>query len=100
VPIGTRLALPEGDRSTSVIKLTAHTPGRGPSQIRVEGRLDAAGIASLRSRLDSLPPGATLDLSGLTSIDREGAAFLIRLREAGVALRGGSLYITRLLEEV
>jgi hypothetical protein len=89
-----------GDRSPIVIKLTTHTPPRGRTEVRVEGRLDAGSTKSLQDLLDSLPPDTTLDLSSLTSIDREAGAFLIRLRESGISIRGGSLYINRLLEEV
>jgi hypothetical protein len=82
-----------------VIRLTTHTPIGGPAEVKIEGRLDAGSIQSLQDLLDSSPPNTTLNLSGLTSVDRDGGVFLIRQRESGVTLRGGSLYINRLLEE-
>ena len=83
-----------------MIKLTTHLPVGGPAEVKIEGRLDAGSIQSLQNLLDSSPPNTTLNLSGLTSVDRAGGAFLVRQRESGVTLRGGSLYITQLLEEV
>jgi hypothetical protein len=53
-----------------VIKLTTHTPSRGPTEIRIEGRLDSGSIQSLHDLLDTSPPDTTINLSGLTSIDR------------------------------
>lgn len=85
-----------------MIKLTKHqTPDR-ELLIRLDGQLTAQGLIDLRGIFDPAHPstGTIVDLSGLTSVDSEGRAFLIRLRDAGVRLQGGSLYIKRLLEEV
>ena len=85
-----------------MIKLTKQeTPGRD-LLIRLDGQLTAEGVIDLRGLLNPAPPftKTTVDLSGLTSLDSDGRAFLIRLRDAGVRLQGGSLYIKRLLQEV
>ncbi len=85
-----------------MIKLTKQeTPDR-ELLIRLDGQLTAESLIDLRGVLDPAPSSTktTVDLSGLTSVDPDGRAFLIRLRDAGVRLQGGSLYIKRLLQEV
>ncbi len=66
--------------------------------VRVEGRLDGQAVP----QLDDLCRGSrgTADLTGLSSVDRAGAAALRRLRAEGWRLAGASLYLTSLLEEV
>ena len=85
-----------------MIKLTKHQPSEHEIVIRVDGRLDARALKDLQGLLGT--SGATdavsVELSGLTSVDPEGLAFLVGLRAAGCRLLGGSLYISRLLEEV
>jgi anti-anti-sigma regulatory factor len=85
-----------------VIKLTKKDSNDGAIEIHVEGRLDAVGKAELAALVATCGPirVVTLDLGGLRSVDSEGRECLIGLRQAGCHLRGGSLYINRLIEEV
>jgi anti-anti-sigma regulatory factor len=81
-----------------VIKLTKQ---RSDSKvlIRIDGNLCEAVISELRNLVGKESGTLVLDLSGLTAIDPAGREFLLHLRESGHELRGGSLYIKRLLEE-
>lgn len=85
-----------------MVKLTKHQPSPSQTVIRVDGRLDARAVGEFRGLLESLPAAASIavDLQGLTSVDPDGLAFLISLRETGCRLLGGSMYINKLLEEV
>jgi anti-anti-sigma regulatory factor len=81
-----------------VIKLTKQST---PSElvIRIEGSLRADTLAELRDLIDSDGRSITLDLAGLESLDSDGLALLVQLRNRGHQLRGGSLYVKQLLEE-
>lgn len=85
-----------------MIRLTKHQPAAHETLIRVDGRLDAAGVAEFQRLLaaDQPDPTLSIDLTGLTSIDAEGRRFLFDLRHDGCRIVGGSLYIKRLLEEI
>jgi anti-anti-sigma regulatory factor len=68
--------------------------------VRLEGRLDSETVPELRAFLREAGEGSlTLELSGLASIDHDGLAALVSLRNAGYALQGGTLYVNRLLKE-
>lgn len=84
-----------------MLKLTRHQPTQRETLIRIDGRLDAENLDELRGLLASAPgpAGLTLDLSGVTSIDREGRDLLVRLRRDGCRFQGGSLYVNVLLGE-
>ena len=85
-----------------MLKLTAHRPAPDQLTIRVEGRLDADGGAELRVAAAAAlsPAQLTLDLSGLMSVDEAGCELLTALRRDGCRLRGASLYINEITEEV
>lgn len=84
-----------------MMKLTTHQPNEREIVIRADGRLCEEAAEECRALLRALPRelAITLDLSGLESVDRAGLALLVELRSAGSRLRGGSLYINRLLQE-
>ncbi len=69
------------------------------SIVRLEGVLTQDTVAQLSSYVCSITDQPTLDLGGLTGIDAAGREALLRFRSTGSRLRGGSLYIQRLLEE-
>jgi anti-anti-sigma regulatory factor len=75
----------------------------GPHEtvIRVEGALNADSLREFAGLLVTNPPPSTvtIDLSGVTSVDRAWRGHLIGLREDGCRLVGCSLYVHRLLEE-
>jgi len=84
------------------MKLTTHRLTDRDVAIRIEGRLESRDLHDLETLIFRTPPDTrlVLDLSGLISLDDGGREFLVRMRRSGCHLRGGSLYITRLLEEV
>jgi hypothetical protein len=100
-----------------MFRLTVHR-SRHELTIRLDGRLDFDSIAALDAHIASslhaapndeaegnhAPPSArtrvTLELAGLTAIDRAAGKYLKSLSNKGCRLEGGSLYIRRLLEEV
>ncbi|MBL8991480.1 MAG: hypothetical protein JNJ48_07875 [Phycisphaerae bacterium] len=80
-----------------MVRLTSdNAAGRAPV-IRVEGTLDAGSVAELVRLVGQGP--ADIDLEGVMAIDRPARSALLDLRRRGVGLRGGSLYIARLLRE-
>jgi anti-anti-sigma regulatory factor len=82
-----------------VIRLTKHQSLGNGVVIRIEGSLSGETVGELRDLIASEVRAGILDLSGLASLDAEGRALLLELRAHGHRLRGGSLYIKRLLEE-
>jgi anti-anti-sigma regulatory factor len=82
-----------------VIRLTKHQSLGNGVVIRIEGSLSGETVGELRDLIASEVRAGTLDLSGLASLDAQGRALLLELRGHGHRLRGGSLYIKRLLEE-
>lgn len=82
-----------------MIKLTQHHPKRNETVIRVDGCLDAESVTEVQSLLTRLRIPLTIDLAGLTRVDRAGLVYLLGLRDSGVRLQNGSLYISKLLEE-
>lgn len=97
-----RLQLSTQSETTNMIKLTKHATKEGETVIRVEGHLDAAALDEFRVLLDPCPEGAvaSIDLTGVRALDADARRFLVKLRERGCRLVGGSLYINHLLEEV
>lgn len=82
-----------------MIKLTTQQEP-GQDVLRLDGSLGAETVDELRRFLLAKNGEVLmLDLGGLTSLDGEGRSLLLGLRDAGHRLRGGSLYIRRLLEE-
>jgi ABC-type transporter Mla MlaB component len=84
-----------------VIRLSKTKLGSGQIEVRVDGRLDAETVAALAAFIENLTPAAQIsfDLSGLASLDAAGVRALIELQIAGHRLKGGSLYVNRLLKE-
>jgi hypothetical protein len=69
--------------------------------LKLEGRLMEPWAAELdRLASDALdgPDPLVLDLSGLLFIDREGVDLLRALGARGASLRGGSSFVTALVE--
>lgn len=67
-------------------------------EIRVEGRLEEAGVVDLKAHCRSAGMPLQLDLSGLLSADEVGIYALQSLYAAGVELHGASPYINDLLK--
>jgi anti-anti-sigma regulatory factor len=83
-----------------VIKIIKHHRDGHGTVIQLQGRLDEEGLAELRAVVNAcVGEPIAVDLSGLVSTDGAGREYLIGLRRSGAALYGGSLYITKLLEE-
>jgi anti-anti-sigma regulatory factor len=82
------------------IRMTCSAEG-AEAVIRIEGALDARSAPDLERLIECLPTDRPrfLDLSGLTQIDAPGRDAIVRAARAGVQVRGGSVYIRRLLEE-
>ena len=80
------------------LRITVSTD-RGRAGIRLEGRLEAAGVPDLRESCHSAGVPLRLDLSGLQSADDVGIDALQSLRAEGVEFRGVSPYIAQLLKE-
>jgi len=65
--------------------------------VRLVGRLEGSSAEDLR--LAACPPSALdIDLSGVTSIDRDGERALLWLRDHGATLLGERLFVRRLCE--
>jgi len=80
------------------LRITASTDGQ-TAEVRLEGRLEAIGVADLRDSCRSAGLPLRLDLSGLRSADEVGIHALRLLRAQGVEFRGVSPYIGELLRE-
>lgn len=69
-------------------------------RLDLEGRLTAPYVPELHSAVAAArarSPRVSLDLSELSFLDTEGARCLRELRESGVELHGGSLFVVELL---
>ena len=65
--------------------------------VRLVGRLEGSSAEDLR--LAACPPSALdIDLSGVTSIDRDGERALLWLRDHGATLHGERVFARRLFE--
>jgi len=65
--------------------------------VRVSGRLEGSSAEDLR--IAACPPSALdIDLSGVTSIDRDGERALVWLRNNGATLHGEGLFARRFCE--
>lgn len=69
------------------------------NEIRLEGRLEAIGVADLQESCRSAGLPLQLDLSGLWSADEVGIDALKSLRAKGVEFRGASPHICELLKD-
>lgn len=72
------------------------------TRLSVEGRLAEQWIDELHRAVCELLDASrtlTMDLSGLTFADAEGAALLRHLEQRGVRLVGGSAFVTLLIAE-
>jgi hypothetical protein len=68
------------------------------SVVRIEGRLDGDGVRELQSACAELTHPMVLELSGLLTAEAEGVEAIRDLRTDGAILRGGSPYVTLLLD--
>ncbi len=83
-----------------MIRVTHENTTYGERGLRLEGRLGAPDLDTLRRAIDAGPSGAgLLDLSGLTHLDHAAGLYLVSLRRRGWRFSGGSLYIEHLLKE-
>ena len=73
--------------------------GAQTAEIRLEGRLEAIGVADLRESCRSAGVPLRLDLSGLQSADEAGIDALKFLRAQGVEFRGASPHVRELLKD-
>jgi hypothetical protein len=78
------------------LRITVSTHGR-TTEILLEGRLEAAGVADLQVECPPAGSPLRLDLSGLLSADEAGIDAIQSLRAAGAELHGVSPYIRQLL---
>jgi hypothetical protein len=65
--------------------------------VKVDGWLNAAGVAALFEACAGIPPPLVLDLSDLRDADPDGVAALQRLATADATIVGASPYIQLLL---
>ncbi len=71
----------------------------GVTTIRLEGRLDAAGVAALEVECRVAESPQWLDLSDLQSLDETGVEAIRSIRAEGAEIHGASIYVRRLLGE-
>lgn len=82
-----------------MLRINARTCECG-ERLDLEGRLTAAYIPELGSAVAAArlrSPRVSLDLTELIFLDTDGTRYLRELREAGVELHGGSLFVAELL---
>jgi hypothetical protein len=65
--------------------------------VKVDGWLDAAGVAALLEACARSPSPLVLDLTDLRDADPDGVAALLRLAASDVTIVGASPYIQLLL---
>ena len=84
-----------------MLHIESVTDSCGQSLLAAYGQIDAEGVPHLRTILDarSMQTTLILDLSGVSSIDRDGSDLLQHHAAQGLILRGGSLFIRTLLRE-
>ena len=80
-----------------MIRLTRHTEGK-TTTIRLEGRLDANTVPDLEKECRSANPPLRVDLSGVSSADKDGIQTLRQLAAEGTELFGASPYVRQLLD--
>lgn len=82
-----------------MIRITKQPAAEPEIVFRIEGALDAEGVQEFRSIIASSDAytSCTVDISGVTSIQPSGIAYLNELRRSGCRLVGGSMYVNRLL---
>jgi anti-anti-sigma regulatory factor len=84
-----------------MLRITADTAVDGIQRFRLDGRLTEASVPEVAGALEpSLRSAAlpvTLDVSGLTYLDAEGARFLRQLSARDVNIRGCSSFVAKLL---
>lgn len=83
-----------------MLRITREDTERGTITLKLEGRL-AHGLVGLLeqecSTLRAFSGGLTLDLSGVTFVDRSGVQALKALRGMGCAIRGCSDLVASIL---
>ena len=79
------------------IRITRSTEGKA-AVLRIEGRLNADTVPDLEKECRSAEPPLRLDLSGLSSADKDGIQTLRRLSAEGAELFGTSPYVRQLLD--
>lgn len=84
-----------------MLRITRQDTERGRVTLKLEGRLAQGLVGFLEqecSILHAFSPGLTLDLSGVTFVDRSGVQALKRLHGTGCAIRGCSDLMASILE--
>ena len=68
--------------------------------LRVEGRVAGPWVSEIRKAVDDLRPlrnSLTLDLSGVTYVNEEGAELLRSLSAVGIEMKGASRFVAAVL---
>ena len=81
-----------------VFRITV-TEKEAMASVRVEGRLEASGVADLRDACCRRGGPVRLDLSGLQSADEVGLNALCTLRAEGHEFHGATPYFEQLLKQ-
>jgi hypothetical protein len=92
---------PSGGEGQAVLRITRENPSDGRVMLKLEGRLMGPWTRELdRVARESIGGSVQvlLDLSGLVSVDGDGADLLRVLSARGATLSGGSPYVTALLK--
>ena len=79
------------------IRITRYTEGKA-AVLRIEGLLSADTVPDLEAVCRFAEPPLRLDLSGLSSADKDGIRTLRRLSAEGAELFGASPYVRQLLD--
>ncbi|MBX3389826.1 MAG: hypothetical protein KF691_10280 [Phycisphaeraceae bacterium] len=82
-----------------MFKITTSRSASGEPEVRVEGRLDDAAVLALARAVEHAGEKFTLDLSDVTALSEAARRFVSGIQSRGGNLKGGSLYIKRLLGE-
>lgn len=82
-----------------MFKITTSQLESGEVEIRTEGRLDDAAVLALARAVEQAGERVTLDLSDVTALSEAARRFVSGIQSRGGKLKGGSLYIKRLLGE-
>lgn len=82
-----------------MFKITTSQSASGEPEVRVEGRLDDAAVLALARVVEQAGSRVTLDLSDVMALSDAARRFVSGVQSRGGKLKGGSLYIKRLLGE-
>ena len=97
-PAGIHTATTPLESEPGLFRMTT-TRTKDGMQFTLEGRLSDEWVSALAQAIEHMtsPTYATLELSGLSFIDSDGAALLRDLSARGASLVGGSAFVTMLI---